>query len=92
MFDLKLGTVFIECLIPTLQIDREVVRPHIPELLEALLICFNDDSWPVRDGRLSLEISFKLKLIMLMFSLQLSEFYKAVNDQIFFYYFAIVIC
>lgn len=55
VFDLKLGTVFIECLIPTLQIDREVVRPHIPKLLEALLICFNDDSWPVRDGRLSLE-------------------------------------
>ncbi|XP_078313834.1 uncharacterized protein LOC111130281 [Crassostrea virginica] len=32
------------------KIDREVVRPHIPELLEALLICFNDDSWPVRDA------------------------------------------
>lgn len=33
-----------------LQIDRDVVRPFIPQLLEALLICFNDDSWPVRDG------------------------------------------
>ncbi|XP_061173141.1 uncharacterized protein LOC133182346 [Saccostrea echinata] len=32
------------------KIDRNFVRPFIPQLLEALLICFNDDSWPVRDA------------------------------------------
>lgn len=32
------------------KIDRTAVRPHIPRLLEALLVCFNDDSWPVRDA------------------------------------------
>ncbi|XP_048737561.2 uncharacterized protein LOC125652410 [Ostrea edulis] len=32
------------------KIDRKFVRPFVPQLLEALLICFNDDSWPVRDA------------------------------------------
>ncbi|KAJ8309492.1 hypothetical protein KUTeg_014366 [Tegillarca granosa] len=32
------------------KIDKNVVCPFIPRLLEALLICFNDDSWPVRDA------------------------------------------
>ena len=32
------------------KIDRIVVRCHIPRLLEALIVCFNDDSWPVRDA------------------------------------------
>lgn len=32
------------------KIDRTAVRSHIPRLLAALLICFNDDSWPVRDA------------------------------------------
>lgn len=34
------------------QIDREVVGPHVPQLLDALLVCFKDESWPVRDGML----------------------------------------
>lgn len=33
-----------------LQIDRDVVRFFIFQLLEVFLICFNDDSWFVRDG------------------------------------------
>ena len=32
------------------QIDKSVVSPYVGKLLETLLICFNDDSWPVRDG------------------------------------------
>ena len=31
------------------KLDREVVRPHAPALLNTLLVCFQDDSWPVRD-------------------------------------------
>lgn len=33
-----------------LQLDKSVVSPYIPKLLDALIVCFNDDSWPVRDG------------------------------------------
>ncbi|XP_050404936.1 uncharacterized protein LOC126820858 [Patella vulgata] len=33
-----------------LKADKAVVSPYISKLLEALLICFNDDSWPVRDA------------------------------------------
>lgn len=32
------------------KIDKEKVRPHVKQLLEALLVCFQDDSWPVRDA------------------------------------------
>ncbi|XP_068210561.1 uncharacterized protein [Palaemon carinicauda] len=32
-----------------LKIAKEAVRNHVPDLLQALTICFNDDSWPVRD-------------------------------------------
>lgn len=31
------------------KIDAEVVMPHVSQLLHALLVCFKDDSWPVRD-------------------------------------------
>ena len=31
-----------------------MVRPHVAQLLAALLVCFNDDSWPVRDGEYSM--------------------------------------
>ena len=27
-----------------------MVRAHVPKLLDALLVCFKDESWPVRDG------------------------------------------
>eukprot|EP00003_Mantamonas_plastica_P006393 TRINITY_DN1519_c1_g2_i1.p1 TRINITY_DN1519_c1_g2~~TRINITY_DN1519_c1_g2_i1.p1 ORF type:complete len:707 (+),score=256.45 TRINITY_DN1519_c1_g2_i1:1841-3961(+) len=32
------------------KIDREAVKPHVPDLLESLLFCFKDSSWPVRDA------------------------------------------
>ncbi|KAK7103966.1 uncharacterized protein [Littorina saxatilis] len=32
------------------KIDKSAVSPHVTKLLETLLICFNDDSWPVRDA------------------------------------------
>ncbi|CAH1792996.1 unnamed protein product [Owenia fusiformis] len=32
------------------KIDKDVVRPFVPGLLDALLVCFKDDSWPVRDA------------------------------------------
>jgi len=31
------------------KIDNQVVKPHVPRLLEALHFCFQDESWPVRD-------------------------------------------
>ena len=40
------------CICVTFQIDKGVVRPFVPQLLDALLVCFRDDSWPVRDGEL----------------------------------------
>ncbi|ESO94206.1 hypothetical protein LOTGIDRAFT_232463 [Lottia gigantea] len=33
-----------------LKAKKEVVSPYISQLLDALIICFNDDSWPVRDA------------------------------------------
>ncbi|CAL1530399.1 unnamed protein product [Lymnaea stagnalis] len=32
------------------KIDKSAVSPYVSRLLETLLICFNDDSWPVRDA------------------------------------------
>ncbi|XP_005089198.1 uncharacterized protein LOC101848704 [Aplysia californica] len=32
------------------KIEKGCVSPHVAKLLETLLICFNDDSWPVRDA------------------------------------------
>ena len=32
------------------QIDRDVIQPHFQTLLEVLLSCFQDESWPVRDA------------------------------------------
>ncbi|WAR18431.1 hypothetical protein MAR_000269 [Mya arenaria] len=31
-------------------VSKEVVQSEIPRLLDALLVCFSDDSWPVRDA------------------------------------------
>ena len=31
------------------KIDKEAVNPFVKKLLDGLLVCFNDDSWPVRD-------------------------------------------
>lgn len=33
------------------KIDPESVRPHVTRLLDTLKVCFQDDSWPVRDGQ-----------------------------------------
>ncbi|XP_069947030.1 uncharacterized protein [Cherax quadricarinatus] len=33
-----------------LKISTEAVRAHVPDLLHTLTVCFNDDSWPVRDA------------------------------------------
>ena len=32
------------------KIPADSVRPYVPQLLTALIACFQDDSWPVRDG------------------------------------------
>lgn len=32
------------------KIDKEAIRPHIPGMLQTMLVCFDDDSWPVRDA------------------------------------------
>ena len=32
-----------------LKISKDAVQPYVSKLLEALLICFKDESWPVRD-------------------------------------------
>jgi hypothetical protein len=32
------------------KVDRHAVAPHVPVLLRALLLCFKDMSWPVRDA------------------------------------------
>ena len=31
------------------KVNRDTVMPHVSELLNALIVCFKDDSWPVRD-------------------------------------------
>lgn len=32
------------------KVDRPAVSPHVPALLKALIMCFKDMSWPVRDA------------------------------------------
>lgn len=32
------------------KIHPQTVQPHVERLLNTLLVCFQDDSWPVRDG------------------------------------------
>lgn len=32
------------------KLDCNTVKPHVGRLLQALLACFQDDSWAVRDG------------------------------------------
>lgn len=34
----------------TAKVDRSAVEPHVTALLRALLNCFKDESWPVRDA------------------------------------------
>lgn len=30
-------------------VDKEPFKPHVADMLAALLDCFKDESWPVRD-------------------------------------------
>ena len=32
------------------KVDRAVLKPFVLELMQSLLVCFHDDSWPVRDA------------------------------------------
>ena len=32
------------------QVSKDRLRPYVGRLVEVLLECFKDDSWPVRDG------------------------------------------
>ena len=32
------------------KVEKNAIREHVPSLLKALLFCFKDDSWPVRDA------------------------------------------
>jgi ferredoxin len=32
------------------KVEREAVAPHVPQLLQSLVSCFKDASWPVRDA------------------------------------------
>lgn len=34
------------------KLDKDRVRPHVSKLLDTLKVCFQDDSWPVRDGKI----------------------------------------
>jgi hypothetical protein len=44
-----------------LKVDREVVAPHFPRLLETLIMCFKDESWSVtRRCRLTIYPPFSL--------------------------------
>lgn len=46
------------------KISNTAVSPYVNTLLETLLICFQDDSWPVRDGKIFFfQFLFSLKKI-----------------------------
>lgn len=32
------------------KVERAAVAPHVPAMLQALLVCFKDESWPCRDA------------------------------------------
>lgn len=34
------------------KLEYSAVQPYVPTLLDTLLSCFRDDSWPVRDGKI----------------------------------------
>lgn len=42
--------MLVNCVLFVIQINKDVVRPFVSDLLDALLICFRDESWPVRDA------------------------------------------
>ena len=46
------------------QVNPDSLRPHVSDLLQALVCCFKDDSWPVRDGEFF--FSYKKFVILLV--------------------------
>ena len=42
------------------KVERDVVRPHVSRLLDALIVCFQDESWPVRDGRAKITVNLSI--------------------------------
>lgn len=47
------------------KIHPQATRPYVERLLETLLVCFQDDSWPVRDGRYHTCVKL-LSLVLIM--------------------------
>lgn len=38
--------------------NPDSLRSHVSDLLQALVCCFKDDSWPVRDGMSDSDVPF----------------------------------
>ena len=53
-----------------LQIDKTVVCHYVTILLNTLLVCFNDESWPVRDGLFGFCIYLFLVLVNCCYSVR----------------------
>lgn len=53
------------------KLDPAAVKSHVHSLLDTLLACFRDDSWPVRDGE-SYHLCIGHFLILLILILALS--------------------
>ena len=42
------------------QVSPDAVRPHVGVLLEAMIECFKDEGWPVRDGEILRRVAYFL--------------------------------
>lgn len=42
--------IHLHLLVVRLQVSPQNLAPHVDRLLKALLVCFFDESWPVRDA------------------------------------------
>lgn len=49
------------------KLEHPAVQPFVPTLLDTLLACFRDDSWPVRDGKILYELE-RIKQFLLKYS------------------------
>jgi hypothetical protein len=45
------------------QVSPDAVRPHVGVLLEAMIECFKDEGWPVRDGKILLYTMFVFRTV-----------------------------
>ena len=52
--------------------DPDSVRPYVDDLLKALMMCFKDASWPVRDAACTGNVI----PVQLLYSRKLSFFFK----------------